>query len=827
MEGREPGPGHPVRRAVERGVTFLQARFEPFLLERTPLFDSAFYLSQYPDVANSKLRPVLHYLRHGAAERRDPHPLFDTEYYLSLGPDLGGLTPLGHYLLRGAPRSFDPNPLFDGAFYTASYPDVAASGKNPLVHYVESGRDLDRRTHPLFDPFYYKRRYPDAGGPGVDALAHYLRQGLFEGRDPNPLFDLRYYRARHPDLGRGNPVDHYLRVGSREGRDPSPLFSTRLYLQENPDVERTGENPLVHFLESLPEGADPRSTGFAYRSWLRTSSPAERPPEASRDAESAGPLLSLLTAIKDMSGLPAEPAVAAVRGQYYPRWEWIVAVPAPNPEVAQRVQELSHGDHRIRPLAVHSTDAASMLTAACRESTGQFVAVLGPADILDPGALGALVREAGRAPAGVVYADEDRVDEAGRRFGPHFKPAWNQDLLFAWNYLGRPTLIERARVEAAGGFEPSASPAHELDLLLKVTAALPSEQIRHVPAVLCHRLSPGGPASPPPAPHGSPEASAKVLATFLERRTPGATVASEGPYFRPVFPLPPELPLVSIVIPTRDRLPLLRECLDSLLGKTDYPRFEILVVDNDTKDHDALAYLAELGAPVRVIRHPGAFDHSALNNRAVAEARGSVLVLLNNDTTVKNAAWLTEMVRLVLRPEVGAVGAKLFYPDGSLQHAGVIVGMNGVAGHAFGGLRPGEEGYFGRERLTHEYSAVTAACLCIRRSVFEEVHGLDADRFPVNFNDVDLCLRLRARGYRILYCAAAELEHHESASRRNDDGSPIREAASATPRFKERWSEELEDDPFYNPNLSLAFSFELAVPPRPRERRLRPRTASV
>jgi GT2 family glycosyltransferase len=179
------------------------------------------------------------------------------------------------------------------------------------------------------------------------------------------------------------------------------------------------------------------------------------------------------------------------------------------------------------------------------------------------------------------------------------------------------------------------------------------------------------------------------------------------------------------------------------------------------------------------------------------------------------------MVRLALRPDVGAVGAKLSYPDGSIQHAGVIIGINGVAGHAFSGLRPGEEGYFGRERVTHEYSAVTAACLAIRREVFDEVKGFDALRFPVNFNDVDLCLRIRALGYKVLYCASAELVHHESASRRNDDGSPIRETANESPRFRERWPEAVEDDPFYNPNLSLACSFELSVPPRPGPRRLR------
>jgi SAM-dependent methyltransferase len=255
-----------VRRALSplvRPPDWLRRRAELRLLRETRLFDAAFYLESYPDVARSGLGAIEHYLCYGAAEGRDPHALFDTEYYLSHGRDLEGFhTPLAHYLQRGAAAGRNPNALFDQAFYEATGPDVASFGLAAVVHYVTIGRAENRRTHPLFDPDYYRERYADARGEGIDPLAHYLRHGLSEDRDPNPLFDVAYYRERSPDVvaARVNPVDHFFRFGWREGRNPSPLFDTLLYLRENPGVLAAGQNPLAHFLDSLPAGV-PLSAG--------------------------------------------------------------------------------------------------------------------------------------------------------------------------------------------------------------------------------------------------------------------------------------------------------------------------------------------------------------------------------------------------------------------------------------------------------------------------------------------------------------------------------------------------------------------------------------
>ena len=282
--------------------------------------------------------------------------------------------------------------------------------------------------------------------------------------------------------------------------------------------------------------------------------------------------------------------------------------------------------------------------------------------------------------------------------------------------------------------------------------------------------------------------------------------------------LPDDPPLVSLVVPTRDRLDLLRHCVADLLERTDYPRIELVVVDNGSVEPETRAYYDTLKVDgrVRILDEGGEFNFSRLCNRGVEAATGEVYVLLNNDVEVINADWLSEMVSHAVRPGVGAVGAKLYYPDDTIQHAGVILGIGGVAGHAYKRVSRNSDGYFGRASLTQEISAVTAACLAGRVSVFHEIGGLDERNLKVAFNDVDLCLRLGRAGYKIIWTPLAELYHIESASRGSDM------LPNKAERFKHErdwmvreWSTLLESDPAYNPNLTLkGEGFGLAFPPR-------------
>ncbi|MGH9323937.1 MAG: glycosyltransferase family 2 protein, partial [Vicinamibacteria bacterium] len=334
------------------------------------------------------------------------------------------------------------------------------------------------------------------------------------------------------------------------------------------------------------------------------------------------------------------------------------------------------------------------------------------------------------------------------------------------------------------------------DALLRLTEGAAPLRARHVPHVLYHRR------------RGSPSrSSAASREAHFERRGIAARVEALGPpgHYRVRYALPAELPVVSVIVPTRDRVELLRRCVDGVLKGTSYRALELLVVDNQSADPETVRWFGSLESDprVRVLDYDAPFDFAALNNWAVRRANGDLLAFLNNDTEVIHPDWLDEMVSQALRPEIGAVGAKLLYPDDTIQHGGVILGIGGVAGHAHRGLRRNGEGYHGRAALAQNFSAVTAACLVVRREVFDEVGGFDPERFGVAFNDVDLCLRIRERGYRILWTPFAELYHHESASL-GLPGAPARRERfeKESRRLVERWRSLIENDPAYNPNLT-------------------------
>jgi GT2 family glycosyltransferase len=291
-----------------------------------------------------------------------------------------------------------------------------------------------------------------------------------------------------------------------------------------------------------------------------------------------------------------------------------------------------------------------------------------------------------------------------------------------------------------------------------------------------------------------------------------------GDHWQVQYPLPTRPPLVSIIIPTRDRAALLRTCVGSIFARTEYPRYEIVIVDNGSVEAATKALFAELQREdgVRVLPFDGPFNFSGLNNFAAREANGSVLCFLNNDIEVITGRWLDELVSQAVRPEIGAVGAMLYYPNATIQHAGVILGLGGVANHAFLHYPHGTDGYMNRARLAQNYSAVTAACLAVRRDTFERVGGFNERDLAVAFNDIDLCLRIRTLGLRNLWTPFAELYHHESASRGNDNAPEHQQRFVREIEYMRRvWGPVLDHDPAYNPNLALnLLGWQLAWPPR-------------
>lgn len=535
-----------------------------------------------------------------------------------------------------------------------------------------------------------------------------------------------------------------------------------------------------------------------------------------------GPLISVLVPIYQTPEKWLRACIESVLTQVYPKWELcLVDDASPDLDAYQVAVSYAEGDDRIRVIRRATNGHISRASNSALEMAGgEFVALLDHDDELRPHALLEIVEELVAQPqALVVYSDEDKLDSDGRRFDPYFKPDWNPDLLLAQNYLCHLSVIATELVREVGGFRPGYEGSQDHDLVLRCTERLQRNQIRHVPKVLYHwRAIPGSTALSRDAKDYAADAGARAVASHLERRERGAKVRqlSHG-HYRVEWPLPDPQPRVSLVIPTRDKVHLLRKCVESILGLSTYSNFELLIVDNGSADPEALGYLAELGRhpAVRVCHYDRPFNYSAINNWAVRQASGEVIGLVNNDIEVINPGWLEELVAQAMRPGIGAVGAMLYFPDETIQHAGVITGIHGIAGHIYGGLPKTFPGHGGRARVAQELSAVTGACLFVRRSVYEQVGGLD-ERLEVAFNDIDFCLRLGAAGYRNIWTPFAELYHHESASRGSEDTEEKkRRFEREVELMMARWGGSLRRDPAYNPNLSLTSCHStLASPPR-------------
>jgi len=462
---------------------------------------------------------------------------------------------------------------------------------------------------------------------------------------------------------------------------------------------------------------------------------------------------------------------------------------------AATAQSLESVERQIYPDRTVSVAAGTDLFAqAIADATGDFIVPLRSGDQLSPTAL---IRYAeafeGNPAADVVFGDQDSIDAAGERSSPWFKPAWNRELFLAQDYLSDAAAVRAETARSAVESRPLRDGALAYDLLLRVTRS--ASAVLHAPCVTVHVRSD----------LRAEDQAARVDTIRVHLAGTGAE-ASAGPFgtVKVAWPLLDDLPMVSVIVPTRDKVELLKPCVDTLLAKTSYARVEVIVVDNGSTDDAALAYLEEIksDARVRVLSYPGVYNFSAINNFAVKMSAGSYICFLNNDTQTVDGSWLTEMMRHAIRPEVAAVGAKLLYEDGTIQHAGVIVGIGDAAGHAHRNLPNSEAGYFAQVHAAQFVTAVTGACLLVEKQKFDHVGGFDERDLAVAFNDIDLCLKLQRAGWRNVYVPHAVLIHHESKSR-GKDHSPgqIDRYSRELKVFQERWGTETFEDPLFNPNL--------------------------
>ena len=505
-----------------------------------------------------------------------------------------------------------------------------------------------------------------------------------------------------------------------------------------------------------------------------------------------------------------EQAIQSVLDQQYPDWEMcIVDDGSPTTAHFDWLDALAAREGRVQFLRQKDNGGIAVATnAALAAISGDYCLFLDQDDILAPSALFEFAARIIERPlAEMLYADEDRIDSAGVRSRPFFKPDWDPEWLRTTNYVLHPVVFRTAFLRAIGGLRTGLDGVQDWDVVLRAGETAKPAAIEHIPRVLYHwREHAGSTAAGIYEKAGVVFAQERALRDSIARRGEIAEVEKVGGAWRIRYALPAEPPLVSIVIPTRDRVDLLRRCIEGLRKRTAYARWEAIIVDNGSTDAEAIRFVRSLAKDARfkLVRDERNFNYSALCNNGVAAARGEIVVLLNNDVEPIEADWLKELVTHARRPEIGLVGALLYYPNDTIQHAGVVIGLNGVADRPYIGYPRGFRGVDSRLLSVHTVTAMITACAAVRRSVYQRVGGMD-ETLPINCNDLDLCLRVADLGLRNVLNPHAELYHYESASRGYHYGTATNvQEADEEAHFREKWRGRLDRDPAYNPNLTLA-----------------------
>jgi glycosyltransferase involved in cell wall biosynthesis len=760
-------------------------------------------------------------------------------YYIILGrkPDKEGISVYLKCLLAGMSKIRIITIL-------ARSPEAKSSGVHTVdlevslkIQAILSSRVLSRMLRSLwnkfstpaipdfFDPVLYMQEYPDVAKAHIPPYFHYVNWGMEEGRCPG--FDSDWYQSEYPDVvATGyDPRSHHDKYG--RAQKCHPCFAANWYLKENPDVVTAGLGAYAHYDQyGRKEGRQPAYSPHAdYRKWVTQFDTLSTEMRASMYAQCAlftrKPLVSIVMAVCNTSPERLREALKSVSNQIYRNWELCVAYDSETDSVSRSILErLATEDHRVKIKSCETNGRISKTkTAALELVTGEWIALLEPDDVLAESALFWVVDATNSFPdIAMIYSDEDKINGLGVRTGPHFNCDWNPDLFYSQNMVPHLGVYRSGLVRQANGFRDDFDGSEDYDLLLRCTEVIGADQIHHIPRVLYRRRALDGQTRiGGTAKSSTGLAGISALNEHLERTGANAIAESAPHGCRIRYRLPTDPPLISLIIPTRNGLRLLQTCVESIIDRTTYKPFEVLIVDNGSDDPETLHYLRNIIAKkgFRVIRDDRPFNYSALNNAAVKLASGEIIGLINNDIEVITPDWLTEMASHALRPEVAAVGARLWYPNDTLQHGGIFL-AGGQAWHAHRYIAKNDPGYMARASHVQSFSAVTGACLVVRRSVYQELGGLNEADLSITFNDVDFCIRALKAGYRNIWTPYAELYHHESATRGEDDTPRKSGHARQELSFMQaRWARELIRDPAYSPNLTNDYEdFSLAWPPR-------------
>ncbi len=681
----------------------------------------------------------------------------------------------------------------------------------------------------LWDENYYINQLTGSVRKHKSLIYDYLIVGKKMGYDPNPYFDTYYYLANNLDVANDgvNPFIHYLTLGEKENRRPNAYFNPQLYLQFNPDLTNWESSLLSHFVlagknegriyNEFPINAENNEKNDPYLVWrMKNEQFGFQEVASNLNSFKHYPLISIVVPVYNPNKQLLIDCIESVINQSYPNWELCLADDkSPKAHVREVLEEYAAKDKRIKPVFREKNGHISAASnSALKVAEGEWLALLDHDDELHEHALYHVVKSLNEHPdATFIYSDEDKINEQGERIDPHFKSDWNLDLLYSQNYVSHLGVYKTEIINKIGGFRLGYEGSQDYDLLLRYSREIDQAKIVHIPKVLYHwRMVEGSTALASGEKSYTTDAGIKALEDHFKVLKKNVTVeqGKHANIYKVNWPSVNDKnkePLVTLIIPTYNGYEITKQAIDSILEKSTYQNFEILLVDNNSDDEIALAYFDELNQheKVTVLRYPYPFNYSAINNFAAKQAKGEIIGLINNDVEVINPEWLTEMVSHAQREDIGCVGAMLYFENDTIQHAGVITGIGDVAGHSHKHFKRGDHGYFSRLKVVQNLSAVTAACLLVRKSVFDEVNGLNEKDLTVAFNDVDFCLKVQAKGYRNLWTPYAELYHYESISRGAEDNpEKVARFNKEVDYMKETWETHVKADSCYSPNLTLA-----------------------
>ena len=566
---------------------------------------------------------------------------------------------------------------------------------------------------------------------------------------------------------------------------------------------------LKEFMVRLQERMEPEEVPYGpwYEKHKRTEQELKKQ-GTRRFAENI--LISIAVPVYHTGEIFLREMIDSVVAQSYRNWELCIANAGPDDEKVNAIlKEYAAKDARIHVKNLEKNEGIGKNTNRAFEmANGQYVALLDHDDLLAPDALFEVACAVEKSHPDIIYSDEDKVTGNEKEHTqPHFKPDFNIDLLRANNYICHLLVIKKTLIDKVGGFSEGFDGAQDHDFIFRCSDN--AKEIVHLPRILYHwRTHQASTADNPASKLYAYEAGMRAVKENLKRNGEEAEVTQSKDYgfYRVIYKVK-ERSLVSIIIPNKDNRDILKKCIDSILQKSTYDNYEIIVVENNSTEPETFDYYKKIEKDdrIRVIKWEKDFNFSAINNFAVKHANGEYIIFLNNDIEVKTPSWVEGMLGNAQRSDVGIVGCRLIYPDNTIQHAGVVIGIGGIAANIFTNLPAARSGYMHRASTQVDYSAVTAACMMISKSLFERIGGFE-EKLTVAFNDIDLCLRVREQDYLVVYDAYVEMIHYESKTRGSEDTEEkVRRFQSEIEYMRTRWIDILKNgDPYYNPNLTLS-----------------------